>query len=132
MKHSTFLSVEDVICIHADAIEAEGGFGGVRDYGLLESAVMMPQQQFSGQYLHEDFPAMAAAYLYHIAQSHPFHDGNKRAGVMSAFVFLDANGVNLTAGEKHLEQTVMAVAAGKMSKNELIIWMREYTRPRKR
>ncbi len=132
MKRPTFLSVEDVICIHADTIGAEGGLDGIRDYGLLESAVMMPQQQFSGQYLHEDLPAMAAAYLYHITQNHPFHDGNKRAGAMSAFVFLDTNGVNLSAGEKQLEQTVLDIAAGKMSKSELIIWMRKHTRSGKK
>ena len=132
MKRPTFLSVEDVICIHAETIEAEGGLDGIRDYGLLESAAMMPQQQFAGQYLHEDLPAMAAAYLYHITQNHPFHDGNKRAGAMSAFVFLDANGVNLSAGEKQLEQTVMAVAAGRMSKSELITWMRKHTKPGKK
>ncbi len=132
MKRPVFLSVEDVICIHSDTIEAEGGLDGIRDYGLLESAVMMPQQQFSRQYLHEDLPAMAAAYLYHITQNHPFHDGNKRAGAMSAFVFLDVNGVNLSAGEKQLEQTVLDVAAGRMSKSELIIWMRKHTQSGKK
>lgn len=129
MKRPTFLSTEDVLCIHADTIETEGGIGNVMDFGLFESAVMMPQQQFSGQYLHEDLPAMAAAYLYHITQNHPFHDGNKRTGAMSAFVFLDVNGVKLTAGEKRMKQTVLNVAAGRTSKSELITWMREHTRP---
>jgi death-on-curing protein len=75
---------------------------------------------------------MAAAYLYHITQDHPFTDGNKRVGVMAAFVFLDVNGVRLAAAEKELEKTVLAVAAGELSKAGLIDWMRRHTRPQRR
>ena len=82
-----FLSVDDVLAIHEDTMEHEGGLAGVRDPGLLESAVLMPQQQFGGQYLHAGLGAMAAAYLFHIAQNHPFNDGNKRAAAMAALVF---------------------------------------------
>src|SRR5436305_14520652 len=88
-----FLSVEDVLQIQDDTIGIEGGLRGVRDMGLLESAVLMPQQQFGGVYLHEGLGAMAAAYLFHIASNHPFLDGNKRAAAMSALIFLDVNGV---------------------------------------
>lgn len=132
MKPPIFLSAADVIYIHGSTIEREGGLGGIRNYGLLASAVMMPQQQFAGRYLHEDLPAMAAAYLYHIVQNHPFHDGNKRAGAMAAFVFLDVNHVRMTAPAGQFEQTVMAVAAGRMSKGELIDWMRNHAAGRKR
>jgi len=132
MTSPTFLSVEDVLCIHASTMEQEGGLGGIRDPGLLESAVMLPQQRFGGRFLHEDLPAMAAAYLYHITRNHPFTDGNKRVGVMAAFVFLDVNGVRLTATEKQLEKTVLAVAAGELSKAGLIDWMRKHTRPQRR
>jgi len=128
MKPPTFLSVDDVVWIHASTIDEEGGLGAIRDHGLLASAVLMPQQQFAGRYLHPDLPAMAAAYLYHITQNHPFRDGNKRAGVMAAFVFLDVNHMRLTATQTELEQTVTAVAAGHMRKDELIDWMREHTR----
>jgi len=128
MRAPVFLSVEDVICIHADTIEQEGGLGGVRDYGLLESAVMMPQQRFGGRFLHEDPPAMASAYLFHISQNHPFHDGNKRAAAMAAFVFLDVNGFSLTAREDGFERTVLAVAAGEISKDDLTAWMPKHTR----
>lgn len=132
MKRPTFLSAADVLCIHASTIEREGGTAGIRDHALLTSAVMMPQQQFEGRYLHEDLPAMAAGYLFHITRNHPFLDGNKRAGVMAAYVFLDVNGVDMTATGKELEQTVVAVADGRMSKAELTAWMQEHTRPRRR
>lgn len=128
MAEPTFLSVEDAIQIHADTIRHEGGLGGVCDHGLLTSAVMMPQQRFGGQLLHEDLPAMAAAYLYHIGMNHPFHDGNKRAGVMAAFVFLNVNGIEMIASNDELERAVLAVAAGEMSKDELTAWMREHVK----
>ena len=132
MKRPTFLSVEDVLSMHASTLRAEGGLSGVRDLGLLASAVMMPQQRFKGRYLHGPLAAMAAAYLYHLVQNHPFVDGNKRVGAMAAYVFLDVNGVDMTATERQLERTVLAVAAGGMSKDELTVWMRGHSRRRKR
>ncbi|ALA57333.1 type II toxin-antitoxin system death-on-curing family toxin [Nitrospira moscoviensis] len=125
MKEVIFLSVEDVVVIHASAIEQEGGMAGVRDHGLLDAAVAMPRQQFGGVYLHEDVAAMAAAYLFHIAQNHPLYDGNKRAAVMSAFVFLDQNGIELTSDPTDLEAVTRQVAAGQMAKDALIRWMRK-------
>lgn len=125
MKEIVFLSVEDVEIIHASAIDHEGGKGGVRDHGLLNAAVAMPRQQFGGVYLHKDLAAMASAYLFHIAQNHPFYDGNKRAAVMSAFVFLDKNGVELTTAPQDLEAVTRRIAAGDLTKDELIRWMRK-------
>lgn len=98
---------------------------GIRDHGLLDAAVAMPRQQFGGAYLHMDVAAMAAAYLFHIAQNHPFIDGNKRAAVMAAFVFLDENGIELTASSKDLEAVTRRVAAVNMTKDELVRWMRK-------
>jgi len=123
-----FLSVQDVPGIHASAIEVEGGLDGLRDLGLLESAVMMPQQQFGGRFLHESIFAMAAAYLFHIASNHPFNDGNKRAGSMAAYVFLDVNGHELTVDEDDFERTVLAVASGRMGKEALIEWFGKHVR----
>jgi death on curing protein len=125
VKGIVFLSVEDVVIIQGSAIEHEGGMGGMRDHGLLDAAVAMPRQQFGGAYLHEDVAAMAAAYLFHIAQNHPFLDGNKRAAVMAAFVFLDKNGIELTVSSKELEAVTRRVAAGQMTKDELVHWMRK-------
>ena len=75
-----FLSVADVLGFHEDQLANYGGAPGVRDMGLLESAVAMPMAGFGDQYLHADLFEMAAAYLYHIVCNHPFVDGNKRTG----------------------------------------------------
>lgn len=131
MRRRIFLSVEDVVCIHANTVEHEGGLEGIRDYPLLESAVMMPQQQFEGRYLHQNIPAMASAYLYHITQNHPFYDGNKRAGVISAFIFLDANGFDLTASAADLEKLVFGIASGEISKDETVRWMQQHSERRR-
>ena len=119
-----FLSVDDVLAIHDDTIRHEGGLSGVRDFGLLISAVMMPQQQFGGEYLHDGAPTMAAAYLFHLCQNHPFHDGNKRAAAMSALVFLDANSITQLPEPEDIERTTLAVAASEMGKDELTTWMK--------
>ena len=111
-----FLSVDEVVRLHRDVIERYGGSHGVRDLGLLESAVAVPQAAFGGQYLHRDLFEMGAAYLFHIAQNHPFIDGNKRIAAMAAFVFLDTNGVEITADETAFEEMTMAVADGKADK----------------
>ena len=117
-----FLSVEDVLAIQANTIEHEGGAAGLRDAGLLESAVLMPQQQFGGEYLHKSLAAMAAAYLFHLAMNHAFVDGNKRVGVLAALVFLDANGVTQLPDPDDLERVTMAVASSAMNKRELTAW----------
>lgn len=119
-----FLSVEDVLAIHQNTIGNEGGLAGLRDAGLLESAVLMPQQQFGGDYLHEDLASMASAYLFHIAQNHAFHDGNKRAAVLAALVFLSVNGVKSLPDPDALEEMTMRVASSEVGKDELTEWMR--------
>lgn len=124
MQPIRFLSVEDVIQIQQDTIEIEGGGRGLRDLGLLISAVMMPRQSFGGEFLHQDIPTMAAAYLFHIAQNHPFADGNKRAASLSALVFLSINGVEALPDPDDFERVTMAVASGEMSKPDLIDWFR--------
>ena len=118
-----FLSVDDVLAIHEDTIQHEGGHAGLREAGLLESAVMMPQQQFGGVYLHRTLAAMAAAYLFHISQNHPFHDGDKRAAAMAALVFLDVNGVRKLPPPKRFEKITLRVAAGEITKEKLTEWM---------
>jgi death on curing protein len=120
-----FLDVEDVLLIQQDTVEAEGGARGVRDLGLLDAAVMVPRQSYGGEYLHPDLPAMAAAYLFHIAKNHPFVDGNKRAAAMSALVFLDLNGVTRLPEWTEFERVTMAVASGDMAKEALTTWMRQ-------
>lgn len=81
-----FLTVDDVLTLHADQIARFGGRAGIRDIGLLESALGMPLATFQSEFLHPSLAEMAAAYLFHIARNHPFLDGNKRVGLMAMLV----------------------------------------------
>lgn len=111
-----FLTEEQVRQLHLNAIRQYGGSEGLRDSGMLQSALAMPQTGFGGQYLHEGLFEMAAAYLYHLVQNHPFVDGNKRVGLSAAIVFLDANGVDVMADEDATADMVLAVAQGQLGK----------------
>ena len=91
-KPLRYLSAADVLRIHQDTLEHEGGIPGIRDMGLLESAVATPRQKLFGVVLHPDLASKAAAYLYHIARNQPFVDGNERAATMATLVFLHVNG----------------------------------------
>ena len=90
-----FLDLDRVLRTHLSLIEHYGGAEGVRDVGLLHSAIAMPQASFGGEFLHKDLFETAAAYLYHIVQNHPFVDGNKRTGAACAIIFLLLNGIAL-------------------------------------
>jgi death on curing protein len=114
-----FLTTDDVLVIHADQIERYGGSHGVRDRGLLDAAVAMPRATFEGEFLHADVIEMAAAYLFHIVQNHPFVDGNKRAGAAAALTFLDMNGVEIDMDEDSLVELVLSVAQGQVGKGEI-------------
>ncbi len=131
MQDIIFLSVDDVLLLHTDTIDIDGGSHGVRDHGLLDAAVAMPRQQFGGDYLHEDLAAMAAAYMFHIAQNHPFVDGNKRPAVLSALAFFHVNGVEELPDPKDLESITLQVAAGEMGKDALTKWIRKNTGKKK-
>lgn len=119
MNEPEFLTLDDVLMIHDEQLEAYGGIQGIRDKGLLESAVMMPQASFGGEYLHQNLFEMAAAYAFHIAENQPFLDGNKRTALVSALVFLDINGfVVLDEGMK-LYDAMIAIANKEMDKHDL-------------
>jgi death on curing protein len=119
-----FLSLSEVIEIHSDQILRYGGHVGVRDFDLLKSAVAMPTITFAGDYLHFGIHEMAAAYLFHIVLNHPFIDGNKRAGLVTALIFLKLNGVELIAETRELENLVNSVAAGITDKSEIALFFR--------
>jgi death-on-curing protein len=123
-----FLSLDEVIELHRDQIERYGGSAGIRDVGLLQSAIAMPQAGFGGQFLHADLFEMAAAYLFHIVQNHPFVDGNKRVGAAAAMVFLELNHVEVRVSNETLVETVLAVAQGKLDKAAIAEFLRKYSR----
>ena len=128
MKGFVFLDAEDVLHMQRHLVDVYGGEDGVRDLGLLESAVAMPQATFGGKWLHTDIFEMAAAYLFHIVKNHPFVDGNKRAGALSAFVFLQLNGYDLTATPNEFSEIVLAVAEGRLDKSGVADFFRRHTR----
>ncbi len=120
-----FLSLGEVLEIHRDQIDRYGGDLGIRDLGLLQSALAMPAARFGGRYLHSDLFEMAAAYLCHIVQNHPFVDGNKRTGAVSALVFLSLNEVEIDAEEDEFETMVRSVAEGKEDKASAAEFLRQ-------
>jgi len=122
-----FLDIHRVLQIHLDLIKAYGGDEGVRDLGLLQSAVAMPQASFGGELLHKDLCEMAAAYLYHIVQDHPFVDGNKRTGAAAAIIFLAMNDVEIEADEEGLVDLTLAVAKGEADKAQAAEFFRRIT-----
>jgi len=123
-----FLELGEVVLIHRDQIERYGGAQGVRDMGLLKSALAMPSTGVGDDYFHADLFAMAAAYLFHIVRNHPFVDGNKRVGAVAAFIFLALSGVDLDAPENDFEALVMGVAEGRLGKNEATQFFRQHCR----
>ena len=121
-----FLTLAEIIEIHRDQISQYGGDPGIRDLGLLQSALAMPAAGFGGSFVHGDLYEMAAAYLFHIVQNHPFVDGNKRTGVVAALVFLALNGVTIEAEEDVFEKVVWAVARGEADKATVGEFFREH------
>ena len=119
MQTPEFISLEEVLELHDDQISSFGGTPGVRDEGLLESALAQPQATFGGEYLHPTIAAQAAAYLYHIAMNHPFIDGNKRSAFAVTDTFLRLNGFYLNLTDDRVYDLVMQVAEGRMTKEEL-------------
>ena len=120
-----FLDISHILRIHLSMIERYGGEEGVCDIGLLHSALAMPQSSFGGEPLHKDLFEMAAAYLYHIAQNHPFVDGNKRTGAAAALVFLAMNDVEVEADEEGLVDLTLAVVRGEAGKKEIAEFFRK-------
>jgi death-on-curing protein len=125
----TFLTIDEVLTIHQDQIARYGGSEGVRDWGLLQSAIAMPAAALGGQFLHGDLCEMAAAYLFHLVQNHPFIDGNKRVGAVAAYVFLALNDMRLTADSDAYAELVLAVARGEMAKSAVAEFFRKNTVP---
>lgn len=120
-----FVEVEEALRIHARQVRRFGGDAGVRDRGLLESALAMPRASFSGQFVHDDLPAMAGAYLYHLCKNHPFMDGNKRVALAVTLYFLTRNGMPLDVDNQTLQGHVLAVASGEMTKEQVTAYLRE-------
>ncbi len=123
-----FLSFTEVLKIHQNQISLYGGDDGIRDVDLLKSALGVPCTTYGGSYLHTNICEMAAAYLFHLVQNHPFIDGNKRTGAVAAIVFLILNGYKFDASEDELVEMVLGVARGELNKADIAVFINERVR----
>ncbi|MEK7466055.1 MAG: type II toxin-antitoxin system death-on-curing family toxin [Planctomycetota bacterium] len=123
-----FLTLEQVLEVHREQLSLFGGSDGVRDQGLLDAALAMPRAGFGGEYAHEDIPAMAAAYLFHLVKNHPFIDGNKRVGAAVALIFLGLNGLESRLTNEDLVSLTLGVAEGRFSKKDATETFRQKTK----
>jgi len=123
-----FLTLDEVLSLHEDQIDRYGGLGGVRDTGLLESAMGSAAATFGGVFLHETVFEMAAAYLFGICRNHPFLDGNKRTAVAAALTFLEMNSEEISADEDAFFDLVIGVAEGRVSKAEVAVFFQEHAK----
>ena len=118
-----YLTPEQVLFIHARLIAETGGQHGLRDLGLLLSAVARPGGTFDGDELYPDLYHKAAALMESLINNHPFVDGNKRSGTASAAIFLRINGTQLTASHEELESFVLAIARGEETVETIAEWL---------
>jgi death-on-curing protein len=130
MTPPSWLEKEALLLLHRESLRQFGGAEGLRDEGLLDSALARPLNRFAydGD---SDLCLLAAAYAKGIAQNHPFVDGNKRAALAAAGVFLMLNGLDLTAAPAMATVAMLDLAAGEMPEEAFADWLRDHTAPRR-
>ena len=127
MTEPDWLELDFVLDFHAEQLALFGGPDGIRDLGLLESALARPQNKFA--YGETDLAALAASYGFGIARNHPFVDGNKRTALASMIVFLNLNEFALAAPQETATAIVLALAAGEIGEDVLARWIADNIRP---
>lgn len=123
MTEPVWLGLRDVVDMHAEQIARFGGPDGIRDSGLLESALARPQNKW--QYGETDLAALAAAYAFGLARNHPFIDGNKRIAFHALMTFLRINMIMFRPHPAHATAIILALAAGEVSEDSLARWIRD-------
>jgi death-on-curing protein len=123
MTEPRWLTTVMVIAIHDEQLAIHGGLPGIRDAGMLESALDPPRNKWS--YESAELPELAAAYGYGIARNHPFVDGNKRTSLLAIYTFLGLNGVDFIVPEAMAAAMILALAAGEVSEENLARWIRD-------
>lgn len=123
MKPPVWLDRTDALAIHEMMLAQHGGLAGVRDEGLLESALAKPQNLFA--YAKPALPELAASYAAGVVLNHPFLDGNKRTGFMLAATFLEINERSFNAMEESVVQNTLGLASGKLKEAEYAVWLKE-------
>ena len=121
MKEPIWLDLDDCIAIHEMMLSQYGGLAGVRDRGLLESALAKPRHRFT--YQSAKLTKLAASYAAGIVHNHPFVDGNKRTGFMLAAIFLETNGRLFTASEESVVEHTIALATHSIDEDEYASWL---------
>jgi death-on-curing protein len=124
------METADAVIAHDLELAAHGGSMGVRDAGLLESALARPQNILAYAESVPFLAALAAAYAFGISSNHPFVDGNKRTAFLVSFAFLDVNGLEVTASQEDAFLTVLGLAAGEITEDQLALWFERNTAPR--
>lgn len=122
-----YLTVEQVLFLHSRLIEETGGSHGVRDLGLLQSALARPLASFGGKDLYADLFTKAAALMDSLVRNHPFVDGNKRTGIVAAGLFLLRNGYRLSASNAELEKFTYLTAQSQLSLEDIAGWFKKNT-----
>lgn len=122
-----FLTRDQVLSLHRLLIDQFGGSHGVKDENLLLSALAQPESGFEEGYFHKDLFEMATAYLFHLVKDHAFHDGNKRIAALSAAVFLQVNGLTVTADENEFEALILGAAQSLVTKENVADFFRNNT-----
>ncbi|WP_374669508.1 type II toxin-antitoxin system death-on-curing family toxin [Ramlibacter sp.] len=123
-----FVSRQALLLLHDESLAEHGGAAGIRDEGLLDSALARPSHLIA--YGNPDTADLAAAYAFGLAKNHPFVDGNKRAAFLAAGLFLALNGQRLKASQADATLTMLALAAGDMTEHEYAAWLRAHAVPR--
>ncbi|MGE5201340.1 MAG: type II toxin-antitoxin system death-on-curing family toxin [Acidobacteriota bacterium] len=124
-----WISIQDALLMHGEQLAEHGGLDGVRDMGLLESALARPQNLIA--YGEPDAADLAAAYAFGVARNHPFIDGNKRVAWLLAVTFLDMNGFDFDAEMVEALQAMLALAEGRIEEKEFAAWLRARLKPLK-
>lgn len=128
MKSIKYLTPKDVLLLHNMVIDAAGGSHGIRDVGLLESAVIRPQASFGGQDLYPGILDKAAALVHSLLMNHMFVDGNKRTAMYSCMTFLELNDYKFTATNKQVVNFAIRIENDKLSLEEIVKWLKEHTK----
>ena len=129
MSESRWLALVHILAIHSDQIQAHGGSLGLRDRGLLESALERPRNRIHYEPT-SDLQSLAASYGFGIAKNHPFVDGNKRVAFQAMYLFLGLNGLRIDASEEDVVATILSLASGDLDEPGLAAWLRDHVTPR--
>jgi death-on-curing protein len=127
MSEPTWITKEILITVHAELLNRFGGLSGIRDEGLLDSALNRPKHLFS--FSRPTLFQMAASYAHGVVKNHPFLDGNKRTGFMSAYIFLGVNGWSLEAPEEEAVLETLSLAAGETTEEAYATWLERTSVP---